>query len=53
MERKAEKEIKGQEAAVEAAANRAAEQQMEAHEAAMTAHLAQQPMAAALAVGAT
>jgi len=37
----------------EAAANRAVEEHMEAHEAAMTVHLAQQSMEAALAAGAT
>jgi len=41
LERKAEKEIKRQKAAVEAAANRASDEHMEAHEAAMAAHLAQ------------
>jgi hypothetical protein len=41
LERKAENDIKRQEAAAEAAANRAAEEQMDAHEAAMTSHLAQ------------
>ena len=49
MERKAKKEIKRQQAATQAAANRAAEEQMEAHEAAMAAHLGQQAMGAALA----
>ena len=53
LERKADKEIKRQHAAAEAATNIAAEEQMEAHEAAMAAHLAQQAMAAALAAGAT
>jgi septal ring factor EnvC (AmiA/AmiB activator) len=53
LERKAEKEIKRQQAAAEAAANKAAEEHMEAHEAAMTAHLAQQAMEAALAARAT
>jgi hypothetical protein len=53
MERKAQTEIKRQEAVAEAAANKAAEEQMEAHEAAMAAHLAQQAMAAAQAAGAT
>ena len=53
LERKAEKEIKRQETTTEAAANMAAKEQMEAHEAAMTAHLAQHAMAAALAAGAT
>jgi hypothetical protein len=53
LERKAEKEIKRQEAAAEAADNRAAEEHMEAHEAAMAAHLAQQATAAALAARAT
>jgi flagellar hook-basal body complex protein FliE len=53
LERKANKEIKRQQAAAEAAANRAAEEQVEAHEAAMAAHLAQQAMAEALAAGAT
>ncbi len=49
LERKTEKEIKRQEAATEAVANMAAEEQLEAHEAAMAAHLAQQARAAALA----
>ena len=53
LERKAKKEIKRQHATTEAAANIATEEKMEAHEAAMTAHLAQQAMAAALAAGAT
>jgi hypothetical protein len=53
MERKAEKEIKRQQSAAKVAANRAAEEQMEAHEAEMAANLAQQAMAAALAAGAT
>ena len=53
LETKAEKEIKRQEAAAGAAAIRAAEEQMEAHETAMAAHLAHQAMAAALAAGAT
>ncbi len=53
LERKAEKEIKRHQGATEAAANMAAEEQMEAHEAAMVAHLAQQAMAAALVAGAT
>ena len=53
MERKTEKEIKRQQAAAEAAANRAADEQTATHEAAMAAHLAQRAMAAALHVGAT
>ena len=53
MERKAEKEVKRQQAAAEVVANRASEEEMEAHEAAMTSHLAQQAMAAALAARAT
>ena len=53
LERKAETEIKRQQAATEAAANRVAKEQMEAHEAAMTAHLAHQAMEAALAARAT
>ena len=53
LERKAEKEIKRQQVAAEAAANRAAEEQMEAHEVAMAAHFAQQAIAAALATRAT
>ena len=53
MERKAEKEIKRQQAVAKAAANRAAKEQMEAREAAMAAHPAQQAMSAALAAGAT
>ena len=40
LERKVEKEIKRQQAATEAAANRVAEEQMETHEAAMAANLA-------------
>ena len=39
--------------ATEVAANKAATEQMEAHEADMAAHLAQQTMAAVLAAGAT
>ena len=53
MERKAQREIKRHQSATEAAANRTADEQMEAHEAAVAAHLAQQAMAAALAAGAT
>jgi len=53
MEKKAKKEIKLQHAAAEAVAKRASDEQMEAHEAAMAAHLAQQAMEAALAAGAT
>ena len=41
LERKAEKELKRQQATVEAAANMATYEQMEAHEAAMAVHLAQ------------
>ena len=44
LERKAEKEIKRQHAATEAAPNRATEEQMKAHEAAMAAHLTQRAM---------
>ncbi len=40
-------------AATEVAANTATEEQMEAHEAAIAAHLAQQAMTTALAAGAT
>ncbi len=40
LERKAEKEIKRQHVTTKAAANRAANEQMAAHEAAMAAHLA-------------
>ena len=39
LERKSEKEIKRQHAATESAANRVTYEQMEAHEAAMAAHL--------------
>ena len=53
LERKADKEIKRHQAAAEAAAKRAADEQTEAHEVAMTARLAQQAMAAALVEGAT
>jgi len=53
LERKAEKEIKRQHATSEAAASRATKGQMEAHEAAMAVHLAQQAMEAALVAGAT
>ena len=53
LERKAEKEIKRQHAASEAAANRAPGEHMEAHETAMAAHLAQHAMAAALPARAT
>ena len=53
LERKSEKEIKRHHAATEAAANKAAKEQMEAHQAAMAAHLAQQAVAAALAAEAT
>ena len=49
MERKEEKEIKRQQAATKVAANKAANEQMEAHEAAMAAHLAYQAMSTALA----
>jgi hypothetical protein len=51
LERKAEKEIKRQQATPEMAANMQAEEQ--AHEVAMNAHLAQQAMANELAAGAT
>ena len=50
---KQKRRLSGRRAATEAAANMVAEKQMEAHEAAMAAHLAQQPMAATLAAGAT
>ena len=53
LERKAEKDIKRQQTTAEAAANMAAYELAEAHEAAMAAHLAQQAMAAALSAGAT
>jgi hypothetical protein len=53
MERKAEKEINRQQAAAKVAAKRATHEQMEAHEAAMAAHLAQQDMAAAPTAEAT
>ena len=53
LERKEEKEIKRQHATSEAAAKRAVDEQTEAHEAAMAAHLAKQTMAAALVAGAT
>ena len=53
LERKAEKEIKRQQTTLEVVANRAAEEKMEAREAAMAAHLAQQAMAATLAARAT
>ena len=53
LERKAEKEVKRHQAEAEAAANRAAEELMKAHEAAMATHLAQQAIAAAMAAGAT
>ena len=53
LERKAEKELKRQQASMEANASRAAHEQMETHEAAMADHLAQQAMASALAVGVT
>ena len=49
LKRKAEKEIKRQQTTAEAVANMATYEQMEAHEAAMAAHLAQQAMAVALA----
>ena len=49
MESKAKKEIKRQHAVTEAAVNKATYEQIEAHEAAMAAHLAQQAIAAALA----
>ena len=52
LERKASKEVKRQHAATKAAANMTVDEQMEAHEAAMAAHLAQHAMAAALAAGA-
>ena len=55
MERKAAKEIKRQQAASEAIANKAAAEQSEAdkkaHEAAVAAHLGQHTMAAGLASG--
>jgi hypothetical protein len=53
MERKAEKEIKRQQAAAEADANRAADELTATHEAAMASHLAQQAMTTALQAGAT
>ena len=53
LERKAEKEIKRQQTEAGAAANKAADEQMEAHEAAMADHLVQQAMAATLTAGAT
>ena len=53
LERKAEKEIKRRQAATKADANKAADEQTEAHEAAMVAHLAQHANAAALAAEAT
>jgi len=53
MEKKAKREILRQQAASEVATNRATTEQIEAHEAAMAAHLAQQAMIAALAGGAT
>ena len=49
LERKCDREIKRQHAAAEASTNRATTEQMDAHEVAMVAHLAQQAMAAALA----
>ncbi len=52
LERKAEKELTRQHAASEAAANRVANEQREAPEDDMAAHLAQQAMAAALKTGA-
>jgi len=54
LERRAAREHKRQQAAAEAAANKAAADQDRAdHEAAMAAHMAQQAMASALAAGAT
>jgi hypothetical protein len=53
LERKAEREIKRQQAATEAYVNRAATKQLEAHEAAMAAHLAHRAMANALTARAT
>jgi hypothetical protein len=52
-ERKAEHEIKRQQTAAEAATNMDAIEQLEAHEAAMAAHLAQHAMTNALTAGAT
>ena len=49
LKRKADREIRRHHAAAETAANKAATKQMEAQEAAMAAHLAEQAMAAALA----
>ena len=48
LERKTKKEIKRQQATSKAVDNRTTYEQMEAHEAAMAAYLAQQAMAAAL-----
>ena len=53
LERKADREIKRQRAAAEAAPNKATIERMDAHEAAMAAQLAQQAMATALAAIAT
>jgi hypothetical protein len=52
LERKVDREIKRHHAASEATASRAATEQMDAHEGAMSAHLAQQAMADALTTGA-
>ena len=54
MERKAAREIKRQQAAAEAGANRVAKDQVRAaHKAALAAHLGQQAMTTTLAAGAT